>query len=261
MAQSRSRSTPSARSRGFDQCDERYANHGVCYVVGHKLSVWHRERSGRSIVVYGAERQQDRSHSGDRDERCGYLRDHCSDRGQLPNRHYGRIGQCFVFYGAKRKSNWAYTDERDQHFGHHGVTLPPSAPFAMNTAADGTIWFTETGGAASSVAHMPIGATMASQITSIALPTALSAPLGIAPGAAGTMIVSELTGHKIAAYRWEQPAARKYRNSVRERRIRNRWSLAQTERFGSPRPTPTSRTNRDRRHATRIYGTDDWSDA
>jgi virginiamycin B lyase len=76
------------------------------------------------------------------------------------------------------------------------ITLPVEA-FGMSTAADGTIWFTESN--TNSVARMPVGATLLSQITSITLPTAGSLPLGIAPGAAGSMIVSELAGHKVAS--------------------------------------------------------------
>ena len=67
----------------------------------------------------------------------------------------------------------------------------------MSTAADGTIWFTESN--ANSVARMPVGATLPSQITSITMPTAGSTPLGIAPGTAGSMIVSELAGRKVAS--------------------------------------------------------------
>ena len=46
---------------------------------------------------------------------------------------------------------------------------------------------------------MPVGATLPSQITSITIPTAGSSPLGIAPGAAGSMIVSERNTTKMAS--------------------------------------------------------------
>ena len=46
---------------------------------------------------------------------------------------------------------------------------------------------------------MPVGATLASQITSITLPTAASGPISIAPGTAGTMIVSEHNTRKMAS--------------------------------------------------------------
>ena len=81
------------------------------------------------------------------------------------------------------------------------ITLPigGSFPGGMGTATDGTIWFTEQAGAANSIAHMPVGATLASQITAFPIPTVAGAPFSIAPGAAGSMIVSEQGAHKMGS--------------------------------------------------------------
>jgi virginiamycin B lyase len=80
------------------------------------------------------------------------------------------------------------------------ITLPVanSGPSGMGTAADGTIWFTEQTGP-NSVAHMPVGATLASQITAFPIPTAAGSPVWIAPGTAGSMIVSEQGAHKMGS--------------------------------------------------------------
>ncbi len=69
----------------------------------------------------------------------------------------------------------------------------------MGTAADGTIWFTEGALAVNSVAHMPVGATLPSQITAFPIPTANGDPIWIAPGAAGSMIVSEHNALKVGS--------------------------------------------------------------
>ena len=161
--------------------------------------------------------------------------------GSVPTGITAGSDNALVFHRASWKSHWSHSNERDQHVGHYGDhaagrQFAPSGSARLRTARSGS----PNERTVNSVAHMPVGATLPSQITSITMPTAASGPLWIAPGAAGTMIVSEAVGAQNGQRTvGERPPRGKSRSSARERRTVSKRCLAPTERFGSPRSSAT----------------------
>ena len=121
------------------------------------------------------------------------------------------------------------------------ITLPVavSEPTTMGTAADGTIWFTEQAPAVNSVAHMPVGATLPSQITAFPIPTVAGAPVLDCAGSCG---VDDRFRTKCAQDRKRTARSDQHRTNHGvqrwERALHFNACLVLTEPFGLPNSRP-----------------------